>query len=68
MMKTLFTQKISFQLVEIVSIVFVSASSLLQLIPIFAGGFVALSLVLLNLAKAYKIYSETKRDNKKDNE
>lgn len=66
-MKTLLTEKMGFKLVDIASILFVGVSGYVDLIPVLAGLGVAVSLILLNIAKAYKIYSETRRENKKEN-
>lgn len=66
MIKLLLTEKFSFKVIELVSIAFVGVSGLTNLIPVVVGALVALSLVVLNLAKAFKIFSETRRENKKD--
>ncbi len=52
-------------MVEVLSIAFVGVSGLTNLIPVVVGALVALSLVALNMAKAFKILSETRRENRK---
>jgi hypothetical protein len=67
--KSLITGKMMSVITETISIVFVGVTPVIAAtthainwIPALAGSLVAFSLFILHLAKAYKIYSETKRD------
>ena len=61
------SDKLAFKIVEILSILFLGLgwTDLLEFLPIAAGGFVALTLGILQLAKAFKIISETIQTNKR---
>lgn len=60
------SDKLTFKFIEIASILFLGLgwTDLLEFLPIAAGGFVAGTLGILQLAKAFKIISETIRENK----